>query len=36
MNFMQLAQMISRSQNPMQAVYQAASCIPQGQQVLRV
>ena len=36
MNFIQLAQMISRSQNPMQAFYQAASRIPQGQQVLRM
>lgn len=34
MNLMQLAQMISRAQNPMQAFYQVVSQHPQGQQVL--
>lgn len=36
MNFMQLAQMISRSQNPMQMFYQVVSQYPQGQQVLNL
>ena len=36
MNFMQLAQMISRSPNPMQTFYDIAGKSPQGQQVLRL
>lgn len=36
MNFMQLAQMISRSPNPMQTFYQVVSQHPQGQQVINL
>lgn len=36
MNIMQLAQMLSKSQNPMQLFYQAAGQSPQGQQVLKL
>lgn len=36
MNFMQLAQMISRSPDPMRAFYQVVSQHPQGQQVINL
>lgn len=36
MNFMQLAQMISRSPDPMKAFYQVVSQHPQGQQVINL
>ena len=36
MNLMQLAQMISRSPDPMRAFYQVVSQHPQGQQVINL
>jgi hypothetical protein len=36
MNMMQLAQMISRSPDPMRAFYQVVSQHPQGQQVINL
>lgn len=36
MNFIQLAQMISRSPDPMRAFYQVVSQHPQGQQVINL